>query len=127
MSANFRRIADAAVKDAGRRLREPTTSDARVGSVFWYGAVEIDPGHLVVWVLLTGRPDDELPAWHFPNQGVTTDNARLGAALLSWIDGLRQIVIERFAVAGWPDPATMDVGFDSLHRVETNGGWHYFK
>lgn len=98
---------------------------ARVASVMHYGAVDIDPKHLVVWVLLDGAPDDRLPEWFSPDDRVQRE--RLDARLVSWTEELRAAVRSELARGGWPQADTADVMFDSAHRVEANGGFHYFK
>lgn len=97
-----------------------------VAAVFWYGAVDIDPRHLVVWVLLSGKPADQLPKWlmmtprlprHLRPQHVDYD----------WLLGLHAEIVTAFAAVGWPDPENIAVNVDSAHRVEAAGGWSYFR
>lgn len=57
-----RRLADRIMKHVARTLRGREHDGVRVVEVIHYGAVWIDSQHLVVWLLLDGRPDDELPA-----------------------------------------------------------------
>jgi hypothetical protein len=117
------RRCDRAVERARRQLGRH--SPERFASAFWYGAVDIDPAHLVVWVLLSGPPD-ELPVWYFPGPA-HADGGRYDAALSAEIDNMRGIVLACFAREGWPDAERVRVGFDSQARVDAEGGWHYFK
>lgn len=114
---------DSAIAIAQREL--PLRHAARFSSVFAYGAVDIDPKHLVVWVLLTGNPDD-LPAWYFPHRD-HVDPGQYDADLLTGIDAMRSAVVDCFAREGWPDAQHIHVGFDSADRVAAEGGWAYFK
>lgn len=52
-----------------------------VKTVFWYGAVDLNTTHLVVWVILNGEPD-ELPEWFFPSGNPAIDEP-LAKALVS--------------------------------------------
>ena len=97
----------------------------RVDSCFHYGAVDISPKHLVVWVLLTGADDDQLPEWSTPE--AARQRAELDPALVTWMERLRHIVREEFAAVQWPATDSVQVLFDSEHRVREGGGWYYFK
>ncbi len=118
----------AAVRDG---LRGQEAAGVTVDDVFSYGAVDLDPRHLVVWVLLSGRPDEDLPEWYFPPEfmvpldlalpSVSLDPA-LADACQSWAAEIRSA----FESAGWPRPSEIRIGFDSTHRVADQGGWHYF-
>ena len=117
------RLADKAVGRARRRLR--TAHPHLVEHVFSYGAVDIDPKHLVVWVLLKGDPQG-VPAWFFPSGDPTVDEPA-AQGLLPQIASCVAVVREELAQAGWPDAEQADVGFDSDERVAQQGGWHYFR
>jgi hypothetical protein len=49
-----------------RRLVGEHSGRFRVEACIHYGAVDSDPKYLVVWLLLAGAPDDELPEWLNP-------------------------------------------------------------
>ncbi|MFI7431669.1 hypothetical protein ACIBPB_32300 [Micromonospora sp. NPDC049836] len=117
-----KRQCDRAVKRARRELARGSTG--LFSSVFWYGAVDIDRKHLVVWVLLAGSPSG-LPAWYFPSKARA--DREYDADLLAEIERMRETVVACFSREGWPDAERIDVGFDSETRVTDGGGWHYFK
>lgn len=122
------RAANEAIQTAGRRLSGTTRGPFRIDSVSWYGAVEIDPRNLVVWVLLSGAPDEQLPKWYFPVAGQLAGlQDHLDVSLRAWLDENREAVHEAFVDVAWPAPDTVRVGFDSTHRVESEGGYAYFK
>jgi hypothetical protein len=95
-----------------------------VAAVLHYGAVDIDPKHLVVWVLLA-TPPEATPEWCFypdpPAGAAIADELR--AKLLDMQSIVRSCLEQR----GWPDAAHAAVGFDSEERVAAGGGWQYFK
>jgi hypothetical protein len=97
-----------------------------VTSVFHYGAVEIDPRYLVVWILLSGRPDEELPTWFAIKPGLPDDLTPEGLDL-DWLLGLRDVVVRELSKRGWPSTDSASVLIDSAHRVESEGGWNYFR
>jgi len=101
----------------------------RVEACIHYGAVDIDPKYLVVWLLLAGAPDDELPEWLNPGAPIDHPqrNQRLDPSLLAWLEDLRRSVRAEFAAASWPNADEIDVLFDSEHRVRERGGFWYFK
>lgn len=118
-------LAEQAVTHARDLLLAERLGDIRVDACFHYGAVDISPRYLVVWVLLAGAADSDLPEWYTPED--TSPRIRLEPELVSWLAHLRQIVRSEFAAASWPDADNVDVLFDSEHRVRTHGGWEYFK
>jgi hypothetical protein len=121
--------AKATVGKASRKLKRQSFGSGRVATCFHYGAVDIDPKHLVVWVLLDGAPDEELPEWFFVDlyEDDADQTRRLGPALVGWLERLRACVRQDFDDAGWPNAENVHVGFDSSHRVASRGGFHYFK
>jgi hypothetical protein len=112
------------------RLRDDLTGrehhGAGVASVFHYGAVDIDPRHLVVWILLAGRPDEQIPAWQHVSPQLLR-HLRPTHIDYDWLLSLREVIGAAFRVARWPDPDGPTVMVDSEHRVESQGGWNYFR
>jgi hypothetical protein len=114
--------ADRAVASVRDRLVGRSLDRVRVGSVFHYGAVDIDPGHLVVWVLLEGRGAETVPAWYAPGSG-----APLPPGWEAWLVSLREEVRAGLAQAGWPAAGSVRVLVDADARVRAGGGWSYFR
>ena len=115
--------ASRAVDNALSRLK--LDHPERVTTVLHYGAVDIDPKYLVIWVLLAGNPDD-IPPWYFPHRD-DPDAVRYATTLLAEIDTIRATIVDCFAASQWPDADRIAVGFDSSDRVAAKGGWTYFK
>jgi hypothetical protein len=120
--------ANAAVRRARRKLRRESFGSIRVAACFHYGAVDIDPRHLVVWVLLRGEIDEKLPEWFFLDnyQDDPKQSRRLGPDLVEWLERLRACIRREFQQRGWPRAEDIHVGFDSEDRVADGGGFHYF-
>lgn len=98
-----------------------------VAVVTHYGAVDTDARHLVVWLLLVGRPDDQLPEWLVLSPDLTP-RQRPPHVDYAWLLELRAEVVRAFAGVGWPDPDGISVQVDSKHRVDAAGGnWNYFR
>jgi len=96
-------------------------------TLFHYCAVDIDPQHLVVWILLSGKPDDQLPEWVKVDQGLSEESQSCQIDY-QWLTELRGEIVRRFAAANWPMPERIDAVYaDSSHRVKTHGGWFYFR
>lgn len=114
------------VGEAREVLLDSQRGGARVDAVFHYGAVDIDPHYLVVWILLAGKDDDQLPEWLKiePEPAQQPDACQID---YQWLLELRTEIVRRFADANWPAPEAIAVYVDSSHRVTTHGGWHYFK
>lgn len=115
-------VAEAAGRLADERARQ--ANPALVNGLFWYGAVDLDPAHLVVWVMLNG-PQEDLPCWFFPSGRRDIDEAS-ACGLLDDMYDLDSLVRRTFAEAGWP-LSDVRVGFESDERARSHGGWHYFK
>ncbi|MFF3328710.1 hypothetical protein ACFYWX_03965 [Streptomyces sp. NPDC002888] len=107
--------ASAAAAHARRELtlRHPD----RFAGLLWYGAVDLDPGHLVVWVLLNG-PAEHIPTWH-----LSSSEEEAGEDF----QDLRRLVVQAFEEVGWPNASAVTVGFESAERVAAEGGFHYFR
>lgn len=129
-SVSFQTSADRAVESASNLLRGRFPD--QVASVFWYGAVDIDTKHLVVWVILKGSAET-LPKWFFPPTGeppwgtVPDPMTQLPEDLRTLISEAVTMIREAFAQEKWPQASGVKVGFESDERVEAEGGWAYFK
>jgi len=99
-----------------------------VASIFCYGAVEIDPKYLTIWVILCGPSERIVPEWYtidkFPKDEAKT--LALDPQVVSFFKDLRSEILGLLKEEGWTyaDPF---VGFESGQRVSDGGGWHYFK
>jgi hypothetical protein len=119
-------MADKAMRKLHRSLRKRKHDGVRVVAVFHYGSVDIDQRHLVVWILLGGRPDDEIPEW-FRVWPTLIEPLRPVHVDFGWLLDLRSEVQNTFRKTGWADPESVTVMVDSAQRVEAGGGWNYFR
>jgi hypothetical protein len=128
-SSEMKDLAATVVDRVRRGLVGEQRGRFRVDACLHYGAVDIDPKYLVVWLLLAGAPDDELPEWLNPGAPIDHPerNQRLDSSLLAWLEDLRRAVRDEFEAASWPNAGEVDVLFDSEHRVRERGGFWYFK
>lgn len=120
------RRANRAVRRARRALVGLESDGLRVASVFHYGAVSIDPSNLVVWLLLGGKSDDEIPEWLQVTPHLKP-KLRPEGIDYEWLLHLRGLVVHQFERVSWPSPTDVDVMVESEHRVRTHGGWNYFR
>jgi hypothetical protein len=96
--------------------------DLQIHSIFWYGAVDIDAKHCVVWVILSGPGEDQVPPWFFPS------DSNENGPFKTWAASVQSRILECFANAGWKDSwPPPRVGFESDDRVRAGGGLFYFK
>lgn len=111
------------------RVRELLTGREHDGmsvrGFFHYGAVDIDPSHLVVWLLMEGRPDDQIPEWLLVAPDLEPSSLPVPGDH-AWLLELRDEVVEEFRRGGWPRPEGPRVLVDSSHRVKAGGGYRYF-
>lgn len=107
----------------GRRGSGVNADDLFVQSVFGYGAVDVHPEQLVVWIILDGPRAMSLPAWWFPRP----DHIDIDPDVRSWVLDLVTEVRERFGRSDWPSSSTIRVGIEAAERVAEGGGWDYFK
>ena len=124
-------IADRAVDAAHARLRGRRASfgDLEVDTVFYYGAVDINAEHCVVWILVKGSDSLRIPAWlTLDADGRVRADKSLDDDLATWLAELHREVREDFAHAGWSSRPTPSIGFESVERVSRGGGqFFYFK
>jgi len=129
MDRHWDSLADDAVAAAKVKLVARPCGEVAVESVFWYGAVDIDTKHAVVWVLLSASDPETLPAWFAPAEGdwsADPQQAAVDPEVLSWMRQVQEEVRNEFVRRGWPSTPTLSVMFDSAARVDARG-WEYFK
>ena len=111
------------VSEAAAALSGSEHCGVRVDGLLHYGAVDLDAQLLVVWILLSGKPDDQLPEWMPIVPGQENPACQID---YQWLVELREHIVQRFLAAGWPRPQEITVYADSSHRVDAAGG-RYFK
>jgi len=122
-------LADDVVTDLRKTLVGRGRGAVAVDSLISYGAADIDPKHLVVWVLLVGPPASELPAWFAPADGESSADPQQSGVdpdLLVWMRELREEVRAAFDRCGWTSASRIPVLFDSADRVREEG-FDYFR
>jgi hypothetical protein len=112
------------VSEAAAALSGSERCGVRVDGLLHYGAVDFDPQHLVVWILLSGKPDEQLPEWMQIVPGQVNPACQID---YQWLLELREHIVQRFLEADWPRPQEIKVFVDSSNRVEAAGGGSYFK
>src|SRR4051812_11708574 len=100
---DWRALADDVGASLSQQLVRSAHGRITIDSVMWYGAVEVDTKHLVVWLLLGGADDHELPARFSPADGEWSADPQqtdLDPGLLTWMRRLRDEVREALAARG---------------------------
>lgn len=92
-------IAKKAVRRAKKLIhsRRAPTLNTKVDYLFWYGAVEIDPKHCVVWIIVSGPDSESIPAMLNPMRD-ECEAATLEAAINLPEDRLRPVEPARMIV-----------------------------
>ena len=124
-------IAKKAVSRARKLLRSRRAPefDAKVDYLLWYGAVDIDPKHCVVWILLNGPESQHVPAMLMPvreEKSQRRAREKLSVKDCQWLEELAVVVEGEFSASGWKWP-TPNIGIESSERVKLGGGFHYFR
>lgn len=124
-------IAKNAVRRANKllRSRRAPNLDAKVGYLSWYGAVEIDPKHCVVWIIVTGPDSQRIPAMLNPirdDKSLRRAKEHLSVEDCKWLEDLAVVVEDEFRACGW-EWQTPRVGIESAERVKSGGGFDYFR
>ena len=110
------------------RSRHAPALDVKVDHVWWYGAVEIDPKHCVVWIMMSGSDSERIPAHWSARDEKSVRRAResLRAEDCHWLEELAGIVEGEFRACGW-EWQTPRIGVESVERVKRDGGFDYFR
>jgi hypothetical protein len=112
------------VTEAAAALSGSERGGVRVEGLVHYGAVDLHPQHLVVWILLSGKPDEQLPEW----MQVVPEQVNPGRPIdYQWLLQLRDHIVHRFLGADWPQAQEIRVFAYSSNRVDAGGGFLYFK
>ncbi|MBD7998654.1 hypothetical protein [Oerskovia gallyi] len=119
------KLAEKVMRRLNRTLRGREHDGLKVVALLHYGAVDIDPRHLVVWILLGGKPDDQIPAW-LRVSPLLIESLRPTTIDYTWLLALRSEVQGAFRAARWADLDNIAVMVDSEHRVATSG-FDYFR
>jgi hypothetical protein len=124
-------IAKRAVRYAQKvlRLRRAPDFDAKVDYLFWYGAVDIDPHHCVVWIILSGPESQRLPAMLIPTRDKNSlyrARDQLSVRDREWLEELIAVVEGEFRACGW-EWQKPTIGIESAERVKRGGGFSYFR
>ena len=99
---------------------------AQIVTVFHYGAVDIDPKYLIVWILLDGPRTDEVPEW-LSVSPLLLESLRPEYPDYDWLLSVRGEVVSAFEERDWPNASAISVNVESEPRVAAGGGWFYFK
>lgn len=124
-------IAKKAVRRAKKLLRSRRAPKfkVKVDYLFWYGAVEIDPKHCVVWIIVTGPDSERIPPMLNPmrnEKSMGRTREQLSAEDCKWLEELAAVVENEFRACGW-EWETPSVGIESAERVKHGGGFNYFR
>ena len=119
------KLAKKVMRRLTRSLRGREHDGLKVVALLHPGAVDIDPRHLVIWILLDGRPDDQIPAW-LRASPLLIESLRPTTIDYAWPLDLRSEVQEAFRAARWADLDNIAVMVDSEHRVSMSG-FDYFR